>query len=55
MRERDIRDWKMIAEIERTGEYVAFDPEELLRESADYPTPPEDTHGEYEIQQTKGA
>ena len=26
------RDWKMIAEIDRTGEYVAFDPDEILKE-----------------------
>lgn len=31
-RERDYRDWKMIAEIDRTGEYVAFDPDEILKD-----------------------
>jgi len=31
-REQDWRDWKMIAEIDRTGEYVAFDPDEILKE-----------------------
>ena len=30
--EQDWRDWKMIAEIDRTGEYVAFDPDEILKE-----------------------
>lgn len=29
-RERDYRDWRMIAEIDRTGEFVAFDPDEIL-------------------------
>ncbi|MFA5103168.1 MAG: hypothetical protein WC525_08445 [Candidatus Thermoplasmatota archaeon] len=45
-REYDWRDWKMIAEIDRTGEYVAFDPDEILRESSDYPTHQKDTHCE---------
>lgn len=31
-REQDWRDWKMIAEIDRTGEYVAFYPDEILKE-----------------------
>lgn len=31
-RERDYRDWKMIAEIDRTGEFVAFDPDEILKD-----------------------
>lgn len=31
-RERDYRDWKMIAEIDSTGEFVAFDPEEIMRD-----------------------
>ncbi len=31
-RERDWRDWKMIAEIDKTGEFVAFDPDELLKD-----------------------
>ena len=30
--EQDWRDWKMIAEIDRTGEYVPFDPDEILKE-----------------------
>ena len=30
-RERVYRDWKMIAEIEETGEFVAFDPDEILQ------------------------
>jgi len=29
-RERDYQDWGMIAEINRTSEFVAFDPEEIL-------------------------
>jgi len=29
-REQDCRDWRMITEINRTGEFVAFDPEEIL-------------------------
>jgi len=29
-RERDYRDWKMITEIDRTGEFVEFDPEKIL-------------------------
>lgn len=31
-REQDRRHWKMIAEIDRTGEYVAFDPDDILKE-----------------------
>ena len=31
-RERDYRDWKMVVEIEETGEFVAFDPDEILRD-----------------------
>lgn len=31
-RERDYRDGKMIAEIDRTGECVAFDPDEILKD-----------------------
>jgi hypothetical protein len=31
-RERDYRDWKMIVEIEETGEFVAFDPDDLLQD-----------------------
>jgi len=30
-RERDYRDWKMITEIDRTGEFVAFDPEDIMK------------------------
>ncbi|WAI02528.1 hypothetical protein [Methanogenium organophilum] len=30
-RERDYRDWKMVAEIEKSGEYVAFDPDEIVK------------------------
>jgi hypothetical protein len=30
-RERDYRDWRMINEIDRTGEFVAFDPEEIMK------------------------
>jgi len=30
-RERDYRDWRMITEIDRTGEFVAFDPEEIKK------------------------
>jgi len=29
-RERDYRDWKMITEIDRTGEFTAFDPDEIM-------------------------
>ena len=29
-RERDYREWKMITEIDRSGEFVAFDPEEIM-------------------------
>jgi hypothetical protein len=31
-RERDWRDWKLIAEIDRTGEFVAFDPDDIMRD-----------------------
>jgi len=31
-RERDYRDWRMITEIDRTGEFVAFDPEEIMKD-----------------------
>lgn len=31
-RERDYRDWKMVVEIEEAGEFVAFDPDEILRD-----------------------
>jgi len=31
-RERDYRDWKMIVEIEEAGEFVALDPDEILRD-----------------------
>jgi predicted CopG family antitoxin len=31
-RERDYRDWMMIAEIDRTGEFTPFDPEEILQD-----------------------
>ena len=31
-RERDWRDWKMIAEIDRIGEFVAFDPDEIMQD-----------------------
>lgn len=47
-REHDWRDWKMIAEIERTGEYVAFDPEELLRDDISYPPVREENPGDNE-------
>jgi hypothetical protein len=30
-RERDYRDWKMITEIEKTGEFVAFDEKEIMK------------------------
>jgi len=30
-RERDYRDWKMITEIDRDGDFVAFDPEEIMK------------------------
>ena len=33
-REHDWRDWKAITEIGRIGEYVAFDPDEILREDS---------------------
>ncbi len=31
-RERDYRDWKMVAEIEEGGEFVAFDPGDILQD-----------------------
>lgn len=31
-REWDYRDWKMITEIDQTGEFVAFDPDEIMRD-----------------------
>lgn len=31
-RERDYRDWKMIVEIEESGEFAAFDPDEILQD-----------------------
>lgn len=30
-RERDYRDWKMITEIDMTGDFVAFDLEEIMK------------------------
>ena len=30
-RERDYRDWKMITRIDRDGDFVAFDPEEIMK------------------------
>ena len=30
-RERDYREWAMIVEIDRTGEFVPFDPEEIMK------------------------
>ena len=30
-RERDYRDWKMITDIDRTGEFVPFDLEEIMK------------------------
>ena len=30
-RERDFREWKMIVEIENEGEFVPFNPEEILK------------------------
>jgi len=30
-RERDYRDWVMITGIERAGDFVAFDPEEIMK------------------------
>jgi hypothetical protein len=30
-RERDYRDWRMITDIDRTCEFVAFDPEEIMK------------------------
>ncbi len=32
LRERDYRDWKMITDIDQTGEFVAFDPDEIMKE-----------------------
>ena len=31
-REQDYRDWKIITEIDRNGEFVAFDPEEIMQD-----------------------
>ena len=31
-RERDLRDWKMVVEIDRVGEFIPFDPEEMIRD-----------------------
>ena len=31
-RERDYREWKMIVEIDREGEFVEFDPEEIMND-----------------------
>jgi len=31
-REQDWRTWKMITDIDRTGEFVAFDPDDILQE-----------------------
>lgn len=31
-RERDYRDWKMVAEIDKSGEYVAFDPDKIMKD-----------------------
>ena len=31
-RERDYRDWKIITEIDRDGDFVAFDPEEIMKD-----------------------
>lgn len=31
-REQDCQDWEMISEIEKKGEFVAFDPEEILKD-----------------------
>lgn len=31
-RERDYREWKMVAEIDKSGEYVAFDPDEIMKD-----------------------
>lgn len=31
-RERDYRDWKMITEIDTNGEFVAFDPEDIMQD-----------------------
>jgi hypothetical protein len=30
-RERDYLDWRMITEIDRIGEFVAFDPDEIMK------------------------
>lgn len=32
LRERDYRYWKMITGIDQTGEFVAFDPDEIMKE-----------------------
>ena len=31
-REQDYRDWRIIAEIDETGEFVAFDPDNILQD-----------------------
>jgi len=31
-RERDYRDWQMIVDIDRAGEFVSFDPEEIMKD-----------------------
>jgi len=31
-RERDYRDWQMIVDIDRAGEFVSFDPEEITKD-----------------------
>lgn len=31
-REQDFRDWKMISEIDRVGEFIPFDPEEIMKD-----------------------
>ncbi|WP_246269805.1 hypothetical protein [Methanofollis tationis] len=31
-RERDYRDWQMIVDIDREGEFVAFDPEAIMKD-----------------------
>ena len=36
-REHDWPDWKIITELDKTGEYVAFDPDEILREETGHP------------------
>jgi len=31
-REQDFREWKMICEIDRIGEFIPFDPEEIMQD-----------------------